>query len=77
MDEVQFHKYSMKYGALFEAGIGAEAIFEILKKTDMSKLKEELEKELEGASSLEKEKLSFLFCVFSSHTENEDAISPS
>ncbi len=58
MDEIQFHKYSMKYGSLFEAGIGAEAIFEILKKTDMNKLKEELEKELDGASSLEKEKLS-------------------
>ncbi len=58
MDEVQFHKYSMKYGSLFEAGIGAEAIFEILKKTDMNKLREEIEKELENASSIDKEKLS-------------------
>ncbi len=58
MDEIQFHKYSMKYGALFEAGIGAEAIFEILKKVDMNKLKEELEGELDKASSLEKDKLS-------------------
>ncbi|HEY4478669.1 MAG TPA: DNA-directed RNA polymerase subunit beta', partial [Candidatus Paceibacterota bacterium] len=58
MDEIQFHKYSMKYGALFEAGIGAEAIFEILKKVDMDKLKEELEGELDKASSLEKDKLS-------------------
>ncbi len=57
MDEVQYHKYSMKYGALFEAGIGAEAIFEILKKTDLKKLCEELEKELEQAGSLDREKL--------------------
>ncbi|MES3031189.1 MAG: DNA-directed RNA polymerase subunit beta' [Patescibacteria group bacterium] len=57
MDEVQYHKYSVKYGALFEAGIGAEAIFEILKKTDMKKLQEELEKEITEASSLDKEKL--------------------
>ncbi len=58
MDEVQYHKYSMKYGSLFEANIGAEAIFEILKKTDLKKLNEELEKELEEASTLDREKLS-------------------
>lgn len=57
MDEVQFHKYSMKYGALFEAGIGAEAIYEILKKTDLKKLVQELEGEMEKAGSLEKEKI--------------------
>ena len=57
MDEVQYHKFSMKYGTIFEAGIGAEAIYEILKKTDMKKLNEELEKELESASSLDREKL--------------------
>ncbi len=58
MDEVMYHKFSMKYGALFEANIGAEAIFEILKKTDLNKLQAELEGELQKASSLEKEKLS-------------------
>jgi hypothetical protein len=31
--KLTFHKFSMKYGSLFEAGIGAEAIYEILKKT--------------------------------------------
>jgi DNA-directed RNA polymerase subunit beta' len=58
MDEVSYHKYSMKYGALFEAGIGAEAIFEILKKTDLKKLNDELEKDLESASTLDRDKLS-------------------
>src|SRR3989344_4782224 len=58
MDEVQYHKYSMKYGTIFEAGIGAEAIYEILKKTDLKKLDVELEKELESASTLERDKIS-------------------
>ncbi|HEY4494755.1 MAG TPA: DNA-directed RNA polymerase subunit beta' [Candidatus Paceibacterota bacterium] len=58
MDEVQYHKYSMKYGALFEAGIGAEAIYDILKKTDLNKLKDELEKECVEAGTLDREKLS-------------------
>src|SRR5574343_1529010 len=57
MDEVLYHKYSMKYGSLFEASIGAEAIYEILKKTDLVKLKELLETELQKASTLDKEKL--------------------
>lgn len=58
MDEVQYHKYSVKYGALFEAGIGAEAIFEILKKTDLNKLLAELEGVFEKTSALDKEKVS-------------------
>ncbi len=58
MDEMTYHKYGVKYGALFEASIGAEAIFEILKKTDLKKLSDELEQALNDASSLEREKLS-------------------
>src|ERR1035437_6016095 len=58
MDESTYHKYSMKYGSVFEAGIGAEAIYNILKAVDLKKLKANLEKELESAGSLEHEKLS-------------------
>ena len=58
MDEVTYHKYSMKYGALFEASIGAEAIYDLLKKVDMVKLKAELEKALESAGSADREKIS-------------------
>jgi DNA-directed RNA polymerase subunit beta' len=57
MDEVAYHKYSMKYGGLFEAAIGAEAIYEVLKKTDLKKLAEKLEKALEKASTIDSEKL--------------------
>jgi DNA-directed RNA polymerase subunit beta' len=58
MDEVTYHKYAVKYGSLFEASIGAEAIFEILKKVDLAKLKENLEKEYDESGSADREKLS-------------------
>ena len=58
MDEMTYHKYAMKYGTLFEAAIGAEAIYDILKKIDMVKLKAELEKEYEHAGAADSEKLS-------------------
>ncbi len=57
LDEVLYHAYSMKYGTLFEAGIGAEAIYEICKGIDLQKLLAELEKAAEGASALKMEKL--------------------
>ncbi|OHA29268.1 MAG: DNA-directed RNA polymerase subunit beta' [Candidatus Taylorbacteria bacterium RIFCSPHIGHO2_12_FULL_45_16] len=58
MDEMTYHKYAMKYGSLFEAGIGAEVVYELLKKIDLAKLKTELEEYLENASSADHEKLS-------------------
>jgi len=57
LDEVEYHKFSMKYGTLFEAGIGAEAIFEICKNLDMKKLEEKVVASLAKANSLDKEKL--------------------
>ncbi|MEK7609536.1 MAG: DNA-directed RNA polymerase subunit beta' [Patescibacteria group bacterium] len=58
MDEVAYHKFAMKYGSLFEAGIGAEVIYDLLKKIDLNKLKIELEGYLEEAGSADREKLS-------------------
>ncbi|MFA6095450.1 MAG: DNA-directed RNA polymerase subunit beta' [Candidatus Paceibacterota bacterium] len=57
LDEVEFHKFSMKYSTLFEAGIGAEALFEICKAIDMRKLEEKVLVALEKCNSLEREKL--------------------
>ena len=57
MDEMTYHKYAMKYGSLFEATIGAEAIYDTLKKIDLAKLKVELEKEYETAGAADSEKL--------------------
>ena len=46
----------MKYGHIFEAGIGAEAISKLLAKIDLEKLIKELEKELTEADRLQKRK---------------------
>ena len=57
MDEVTYHKFAMKYGSLFEAGIGAEVVYELLKKIDLVKLQTELVKEHDVASSADRERL--------------------
>lgn len=57
MDEMTYHKYAMKYGGLFEASIGAEAIFEMLKKIDLPKLREELEKAYDESGSADGDRL--------------------
>ncbi|MES2314859.1 MAG: DNA-directed RNA polymerase subunit beta' [Patescibacteria group bacterium] len=58
MDEMTYHKFAMKYGSLFEATIGAEAIYDMLKKIDLAKLKTDLEKAYETAGAADSEKLS-------------------
>jgi DNA-directed RNA polymerase subunit beta' len=57
MDEATYHKFAMKYGGIFEASIGAEAIFDLLKKIELPKLQEELEKAIETAGAADREKL--------------------
>ncbi len=57
LDEVEYYNYGMKYGTMFEAQIGAEAIFNIFKKIDLNKLSDELTKEMGKASSLEAAKI--------------------
>jgi DNA-directed RNA polymerase subunit beta' len=74
LDEVHYHKYGVKYGTIFEAGIGAEAIFNILKNLDTRKLEEHLVKELEDAGSIEKEKLNKRLSLIRSM--NESGIRP-
>jgi len=57
LDELSYHKYSMKYGVLFEAHIGAEAIYELFKNIDLAKLRDQLEKDRETAGAAERTKL--------------------
>ncbi len=57
LNEVEYHRSSLKYPTIFEAGIGAEAIYNILKSTDLSKLMKELEVELERAPATEMARL--------------------
>lgn len=57
LDEATYHRYTMKYGGLFEASIGAEAIYNTFKNLDLKKLCSTLETQLEKAGSVEREKL--------------------
>ena len=57
LDEAQYHKYSVKYGSAFEAGIGAEAIYDIFKKMDLQKMKSALDLEYEKVGATERVKV--------------------
>ncbi len=57
LDEIQYHKFSLKYGTTFEASIGAEAVYTIFKQLDLKKLYTDLSEQVSKASSLEREKL--------------------
>lgn len=57
LDEMTYHKYSMKYSTLFEARIGAEAIFELFKNIDLAALQSALETQREKAGAMERAKL--------------------
>lgn len=55
-DELTYHRYSMKYGTCFEAGIGAEALYEIFKTIDLKEVEGQIVLQLEKAGALEREK---------------------
>jgi DNA-directed RNA polymerase subunit beta' len=57
LDEMTYHKYSLKYSSAFEAGIGAEAVFQMFKRIDLKKLEAALETSLEKAGAVERAKL--------------------
>jgi DNA-directed RNA polymerase subunit beta' len=57
LDEARFHKFSIKYSTLFEARIGAEAIYDLFKNLDLSTLLTRLEGERDQASALDRAKL--------------------
>ncbi|MEN9552344.1 MAG: hypothetical protein RI935_721 [Candidatus Parcubacteria bacterium] len=55
-DELTYHRYAMKYGTCFEAGIGAEAIYETFKEMDLKETEAKIVLQLEKAGALEREK---------------------
>ncbi len=57
LDEATYNKYSARYGNVFEAAIGAEAVYNILKTIDLDKFEKSLAEALENAGSVEREKL--------------------
>jgi DNA-directed RNA polymerase subunit beta' len=57
ISEQEYQELSLKFGHIFEAGIGAEAIYSLLKEIDLSKMSAELNSEAEKATGAKKSKL--------------------
>ncbi|MEK7170505.1 MAG: DNA-directed RNA polymerase subunit beta', partial [Patescibacteria group bacterium] len=57
LDEVQYHSFSLKYGTLFEAGVGAEAIYSLLAVLNLDTLRKSLEADIEKASSVARDRI--------------------
>ncbi len=57
LDEVQYHSFSLKYGTLFEAGVGAEAIYNLLLVLDLDVLRKSLEEQIDKVSSVERDRM--------------------
>ena len=54
LSESEYTAACEKYGSAFKAGMGAEAILELLKRIDLEELSKELKEELEGLSAGQK-----------------------
>jgi DNA-directed RNA polymerase subunit beta' len=57
LNELDYHRLSLKYGEVFEAGTGAETLKEILTKVDLGKEIEKIEKQLEDKKSTEEKRV--------------------
>ena len=57
ISEVEYHRLSLKYGNVFSAEIGSEALRKIMERVDLHKLEKELAVEIEIATPLMKKKL--------------------
>ncbi len=57
LDELEYHRFSVKYGGLFEAKIGAEAIYDLFRALDLKALEKSLEERYQTAGAAEREKL--------------------
>ncbi|MDD2696898.1 MAG: DNA-directed RNA polymerase subunit beta' [Candidatus Pacebacteria bacterium] len=57
LSEVDYNRFSLKYGEVFEAGTGAETLRKIFEKIDLKKKIEELKKEVETAQPLSRRKI--------------------
>jgi DNA-directed RNA polymerase beta' subunit len=58
LDEPRYHRYVIKYGAMFEAGIGAEALYQLCRRLDLKQMLVGVVAALEKAGAAEREKLS-------------------
>ena len=65
-DEIMYHRFSVKYGTLFEAKIGAEAIYDIFRSLKLDALKDQLEERYAKVGAAEREKLAKRISLISS-----------
>jgi len=66
ISEHSYQNLALKYGHIFEAGIGAEAISKLLERLDLKKTIKDIEKQLEDVIESKKEKLSRRLKIFKS-----------
>ena len=57
LDEASYHLFAVKFGAMFRAAIGAEALYNILKQIDVREFIKRLKGQQEKAPAAEREKL--------------------
>ena len=57
LSEVEYHAFSLKYGEVFEAGTGAEALKKIFQEMDLKKIVKELSKDQEKTSPINRRKI--------------------
>ena len=70
LSEQEYQDLSLKYGHIFEAGIGAEAMYELLLKIDLTKEIDYLEKEIGDGSTLKQRKFMRRLRLLSSFRKN-------
>ncbi|MDB5187484.1 MAG: DNA-directed polymerase subunit beta, DNA-directed polymerase subunit beta [Candidatus Kaiserbacteria bacterium] len=57
LDEAAYHSYAVKYGAIFRAAIGAEALYNILKEIDLGAFVKNVREEFEKSGAADRDKL--------------------
>jgi DNA-directed RNA polymerase subunit beta' len=57
LDEAAYHLFAVKYGAMFRAAIGAEALYNILKKIDLDAFVKQVKKEYDECGAAERDKM--------------------
>ncbi len=71
ISENEYQDLSLKFGHLFEARIGAEAIYELLSQIDLAKITKELQADLDESKGAKKEKLQKRLQLFNSLKRND------
>ena len=56
LDEMVYHRYVLRYGSCFEAGIGAEAIYNVFKAIDLKVLETEINEIIAKSNNSDREK---------------------